>query len=354
MTKRHIAGIALLLAAFIAALVFIPDRTVFVPSAATLVRPALPNSLELTPEPLAPPVNPLTGLPCASGEPRRPFAVMLAGDTVARPLSGIASADLVMEMPVVTSGINRLLAVFACSEGGEIGSVRSARDDFIPLSAVFDAIFVHWGGSHFALKQLNAHIIDNIDALRNPFGAYFRKRGIRAPHNGFTTPARLKNAAEKLGYRTTLKEDFAGYPRMGNPQRSINNPQSLLVIGYPGAYRVEWRFDAGRGNYLRFRGGKPEVDKNTGAQVTTATVVVIRSVSRQIEGQYNDVRVIGSGAAVVYRYGETVEGRWEKGENPLSAPLRFLDAQGKEIPFAKGSVWIEIVQQDTIVQATSH
>ena len=144
--------------------------------------------------------HPLTGQKCENSK-ARPVAVMLAEDTVTRPLSGISKADLVVEMPVVKDGITRMMAIFACEEPEDIGSIRSSRDDFIPLAAAFDAIYAHWGGSHFALDELNGGITDNIDALINPFNAFFRKNTKVAPHNGFTTYQRLFGAAEKLGYR---------------------------------------------------------------------------------------------------------------------------------------------------------
>jgi hypothetical protein len=283
---------------------------------------------------------------------------MLAGDTVTRPLSGIAEADLVVEMPVITGGINRLMAVYAClpQQGAdlEVGSVRSARDDYIPLAAAFDAIYAHWGGSHFALDALNRHVIDNIDALKNPFGAYFRKRGIVAPHNGFTTLVRLMRAAEGLKYRTTMREDFSAYPHAAAGEvPSSARTSGRMTIGYPGAYRVEWRYDAETRTYRRFRGGTPELDKVTNAQVAVGTVVIMRTEIRQIEGQYNDVRVVGEGEATVYRDGVAIAARWQKDPQPLSAPLRFIDEKGEAIPFAPGPLWINIVEKNTPVTVSS-
>ena len=294
--------------------------------------------------------NPFTGLPCEGEALPRPISVMLAGDSVTRPLSGIAAADLVVEMPVITDGINRFLAVYVCPSGGpdaEIGSIRSARDDYLPLAAAFDAIYAHWGGSHFALDALRGGTLDEIDALRNPYGAYFRKRGITAPHNGFTTLTRLRNTAVKLGYRMTLLEGFSS---SAHGAAGEGAPAFSVAIGYPGPYRVEWRYDDAQKRYLRWRGGSPEQDKVGDIQVTAGTLVAMRTTSRQIEGQYNDVRVTGSGEATVYRSGAMISGRWEKAAPPFSAPLRFLDERGEPISFSEGPVWIEIVQQDTIVE----
>lgn len=293
--------------------------------------------------------SPFTGIDCRGEALSRPIAVMLSGDTVARPLSGLSSADIVLEMPVITSSVTRLMAVFTCAPtlGLEVGSIRSSRDDYIPIVAGLDAIYAHWGGSHFALDKLNNHIIDNLDALKNPGGAFFRKKGV-APHNGFSTLARLREAAAKLGYRSTANPGIEYLHENNISQGTINK----ISIGYLGQFRVEWRFDANRHAFLRFRGGTPEIDRTNRAQITASTIVVMRTNARQIEGQYNDVRVIGSGGVSVYRNGGVVNGRWEKAASPLNAPLRFLDAEGKEIPFAPGPIWLEIVQQDTIVTAT--
>ncbi|MCH7563847.1 MAG: DUF3048 domain-containing protein, partial [Gemmatimonadetes bacterium] len=274
-------------------------------------------------------------------QPKRPVAVMLAEDAAARPLSGIAAAELVVEMPVVTYGINRFMAVYACptadDEDFEIGSVRSARDDFIPLAAAFDAVYGHWGGSYLALESLRGGIIDNVDALRNPFGAYYRRYTIPAPHNGFTTLKRMYAAAEQLGYRVELLDDFTPFVHQDTPP--LDPPEILTVrVGYFGPFRVEWRYDREARRYLRWRGGTPEIDADTGTQVAAGTVVVMRTEVVQRYGEYNDVRVTGSGEVTVYRYGDAVGGTWEKAEEPLGAPLRFLDEEGNNIAFAPGPV----------------
>lgn len=348
MRTRHFVFVGCGLAACGAALLFIPGRTVSVEPASVAKQSGVIDRATPPKEEKLASVS-MSGLPCLEDEPIRPFAVMLAADPLARPLSGIGAADLVIEMPVITSGINRLLAVFSCPGDFEIGSVRSARDDFIPLAASLDAIYGHWGGSHFALARLRKGVIENIDALRNPYGAYFRKRGIAAPHNGFTTLARLQKAAQKLGYRVTPQREGGVFPR---DESTGEIPVAQTVtIRYPGIHRVEWAFDLQRGSYRRKRGGTPEIDKNTGRAVEAKTIVVMRTTSRQIEGQYNDVRVTGSGDAIVYREGRELHARWEKAAEPLAAPLRFLDQETKEIPFAKGPAWIEIVQQDTVVRS---
>ena len=337
----------ILVAAGIAAFVLFSGREVSVPSSALLETRAPEDAKKELPAPV---MNRLTGLPCDSGEPIRPIGVMLAADPVARPLSGIDKADMVVEMPVITYGINRFMALFGCS-GSEfdIGSVRSARDDFIPLAASFDAIYGHWGGSHFALDELRGGVIDNVDALKNPYGAYFRKKGIGAPHNGFTTLSRMSSSAEKLGYRLTSQESGPFFKRSTDALPETLPKALTVAIGYPGQHRVGWTYDDAEKAYLRTRGGAAEKDKTTNTQVVTKNIIIIRTSIRQIEGQYNDVKLTGEGKGMLFRNGTQQNIAWERAGKPFHAPLRLLSENGEEIALVPGSVWLEVLQKDTAV-----
>jgi hypothetical protein len=288
------------------------------------------------------PVSPISGLACANAG-RRPMAVMVAGDAVARPLSGLSEADLVVEMPVITGSINRLMAVFVCNDPKEIGSIRSSRHDFIPLAKGLDAIFAHWGGSHFALDELSTGVINNIDALKNPYDAFFRKSNIVSPHNGFSSMSRLLNSAQKLGYR--LEGQFSGYLHLADNEINLMaTTTKTLIINYPGVFQVKYVYNPTTNLYSRWRGGIKEIDKNNGQQVAIKNVAIMRAFSKQIEGQYNDVEVEGLGKAVVYRNGEEIKGTWKKDAANQGSKLYFYDAVGAEIKFVPGQIWVEIVE----------
>lgn len=290
--------------------------------------------------------SPISGLACDNYR-RRPIAVMLAGDSVVRPLSGLSEADLVVEMPVITGSITRFMAVYVCNSPSEIGSLRSARHDFIPLAMGLDAIYAHWGGSHFALDKLDAGIMDNINALYNPYSAFYRKPSIPMPHNGFTSMSRLVYAAEKLGYRGENK--FKGYSHQ-EEEEDESRTAGTLTVGYPGQYKVEYDYDPETNSYLRWRGGTKDIDRNNSKQLNPKVVIIMRAASRQIEGQYNDVDVEGEGEIEVYQNGQVIRGTWKKDKDNLSSKLYFLNEKGKEIKFIPGQIWLEIVepQQDVI------
>jgi hypothetical protein len=306
-------------------------------------------------------ISPISGLGCENYK-QRPIAVMIANDNVARPLSGLTEADMVFEMQVVEDSITRLMAVYVCGSPEEIGSIRSARDDFIPLAMGLDAIYAHWGGSHFALDQLNGKVMENIDALRNPYNAFYRSARIWAPHNGFTSIKRLVNSASNLGYR--LENGFEGYKHSTQNSNVVNseritrseatgsktqNLSAKLKISYSKPYDVEYKYDSAKNSYLRFRGGKAEMDKNNGKQVEAKNIVVMRAKSRQIEGQYNDVEVEGEGKISVYQNGEVVEGAWGKDKADKKSKLYFLNNTGKEIEFVPGQIWVEVIEPEKSV-----
>lgn len=289
-----------------------------------------------------------TGLKCDNYS-RRPIAVMLATDPETRPLSGVSQADLVVEM-LVTNNITRLMAIYGCETPEEIGSVRSARHDYIPLALGLDAIFAHWGGSHYALDKLDKGIIDNIDAMINPYNAYWQKLGIPMPHNGFTSLERLLNAAQKLGYR--MENKFSGYPHLKSDKASSEAlEKGRLVIGYSGHFKVYYEYDKKENIYRRWRDNQREIDKNNGNQAEASVIVVMRADSRMIEPpNYNDVDVEGGGEAIIYQNGVETKGFWKKEGVYSKSKLTFSDSKGKEIEFTPGKIWVEIVEPNTEIK----
>lgn len=297
-------------------------------------------------------LSPISGLPCKNYN-HRPFAVMLAEDEVARPLSGLQSADLVVEMPVLITGMNRMMAVYVCNEPPEIGSIRSVRHDFIPIAMGLDAILAHWGGSHFALDKLNAGIMDNIDALKYSRTAFWRQKNLPAPHNGFTNIEKLSTQAKQLGYR--LENKFEGYLheetryKVQDTKDRRQETRYKLTIGYPGIYKVWWEYNPETNDYFRWRGNKPEKDFNTKSQVKAKNIVVMRADSHYLENQYNDVDIEGEGKASFYFAGQEIEGSWKKEGHYRSTKLYFYDNLDEEIKFVPGPIWIEIIEPDKIV-----
>lgn len=289
------------------------------------------------------PASALAGQPCKDYA-RRPIAVMLASDPEARPLSGVAQADMVFEMPVAPDGITRMMAVFQCRTPKEIGSIRSARQDFIPLAAGLKAIFAHWGGERDALENLNSGILDNIDALKLDGTVFYRKPKVHPPHNGFTTIEKLTDFAKQSKYAVT--GSFPGYSHSAaQPERNLSNITDDITVDYPGPYKVEWKYDAKSNSYKRWRGGEPEADIDSGTEVRAAVVILMKTRSQFIRDQYVRVNVAGQGEASVYQNGVRVDGTWKKDAADVASKLFFYDTHGKEVEFPPGAVWVELVTE---------
>ncbi len=285
-------------------------------------------------------VSAISGQECETAA-RRPIAVMIESDSEGRPLSGIGQADLVVEMPVTPNGMTRFMAVYQCQTPKEIGAVRSAREDFIPLAASFQSIYAHWGGEHGALDHLNKHVTDNVNALLYDGTIFFRKSGIKPPHNGFTNISLLTEQATKLGY--DFSKNFVGYPHTDTgPARTLSNIANTLDMGYPTGFNVTWKYDTASNLYLRSRNGTPEMDRNTNKQVAARVVVVIHTPSSIISKDYINVQTTGQGAADIYQNGTVTTGTWKKDAAKLDSKLFFYDAQGKEVKFLPGQMWFEI------------
>jgi hypothetical protein len=297
-------------------------------------------------------VNPFTNLPCANWN-RRPIAVMEAADVSVRPDSGFSDADLVLEMPAITASITRLMAVYVCGDPAEVGSIRSSRHDYIALAAGWDAIFAHWGGSHFAGDLLDKKVIDNLD-LNGSFGnrapeCGFRKAGIPAPDNGFARFDKLLECAKARSYR--MENKFPGYAHQAEASPDQRPKGGHLRVGFAGPYAVDYDYDKATNSYLRSWNKVADTDANNGKRLAPKNVAVVIASSEQIEGQYNNVQIgdpqfdsVSEGDTFYYFNGKETKGRWKKDKSKWASKLFMYDESGQEVKFVPGQIWLEVLE----------
>ncbi len=297
-------------------------------------------------------VSPFSGLACENWN-RRPIAVMEAADVSVRPVSGLSDADMVLEMPAITASITRLMGVYVCNNPPEVGSIRSSRHDYIALAAGWDAIFVHWGGSHFAGDLLNEGVVDNLD-LNGSFGSKasecgFRKAGVPAPDNGFAKFDKLLECAEAREYR--MENKFSGYPHQKEAPISERPEGGHLRVAFAGPYAAEYDYNKEANSYLRTWGKVADVDASNNKRIAPKNIAVLIASSEQIEGQYNNVQIgdpqfdsVGEGDAYYYFNGKEMRGRWKKDKSSWSSKLYMYDERGEEVKFVPGQLWVEILE----------
>jgi hypothetical protein len=311
--------------------------------------PAVTPGREATPR-----TWPLRGTTDATGESvRRPIVVKVPNDPAARPQSGLASADLIWEIPV-EGGITRYALVFHSQDAPNVGPVRSARLSDLQYVPMLKAILVHVGGSEAVLEKVRAaagrgEFVD-VDEFTNA-KAFERITTKQPPYNAYTSTAKARDAAgdkvkadgpiPALAYSTDAPKGGA--------------PTATLTFPYPAAtQRVTYTWDSNA--WKRVQAGQPTKDGASGADVAPTNIVVIKTDITEIAGTADvtgapslDFRSTGTGAALVLRDGVRIEGSWTRNGNEM---FRFADASGSAITLRPGLTWIHIVPADMQVETT--
>jgi hypothetical protein len=288
---------------------------------------------------LAPAINGVLVEPEAAG--RRVIAVMVENHPESRPQSGLAEADLVYEA-VAEGGITRFIAVYQTKEAQSIGPVRSARDYFAVLTDELGALYAHVGGSDEVLDQLKRGIYKNLSDANEYYNEnYFQRITSRAaPHNVYTSIAKLKSLAEHRQYGQ--EANFSPWKFKDDSPASSTASRIDMEFSLPG-FNVAYEYDRGSNGYKRLLAGKAHMDAATRQQITAKNVVVQFVKVTPIPNDPKlrvDIAVYGTGKAVVFQDGRAIKAAWKK---EGAARTRYYTEQGEEISFNRGSTWVELV-----------
>ena len=321
-------------------------------------------------------VSPISGLACENWN-KRAVAVMQPSDLQARPAAGFSEADMVIEMPAYTSSVTRLMGVYICNIPKEIGAIRSSRHDYIALAAGLNAVFIHWGGSHFALDLLKNKIIDNIECMSGNYCARWDITGkMRMEDTGHITKENVLKAI--ADYKFSTENKFSGYAHQAEAPIDQRPNGGHLRVAFAGPYAAEYDYDKATNTYLRIWGKVNDTDRNNNQRVAPKNVAVLFAKSDQIttdqnysgmsdpwanveeikktgvesiSGRYNNVQIgdpwydsSDSGEAHYYMNGKVVDGTWKKDKSKIDSKSTFYDNAGKEIMFVPGQVWVEILE----------
>jgi len=305
-------------------------------------------------------VSPISGLACEDWN-RRAIAIMQPSNKSARPLAGFYDADMVIEMPVLTTGKPRLMGVYICGNPEEVGSMRSARPDFVHLAKGFDAIFAHWGRAQLDsfIENLNNGVIDNLNCNGDAghsiasSGTCFRKQDapdLSVLDSAYANFAGLLEDAEAAGYR--MESNFSGYPHQVDIAEDKRIEKGNLELGYPGEDAVAYDYDKATNSYVRYWDGEMQTDRNNGNSVTPKNIVVLLSKDNPAEEDphYNNMELgdpwydgVDSGEAYFFMNGEQTHGRWSKDKSKMDSKLILTDANGMDIKFVPGQIWVNVV-----------
>ncbi len=304
-------------------------------------------------------VSPISGVACDNWN-KRTFAVMQPADVAARPLAGLSQADMVFEMVAVYGSITRLMGVYGCNIPEEVGSLRSARHDFVHLAKSLDSIYVHWGRADIEefKSVLNSGLVDdmncNDDAGKSAGKYCFRKEAVgnmRGVDTGYAKFASLQEGAKAFGYRLD-SSTFLGYPHQTDASIDQRPNGGHLRVAYANPFDATYDYDKASNSYFRTWGNSADTDRNNGQRIAPKNIVVMIADAAPIKvgEQYVNVQIgdpwfdqADSGVAYFYLNGQQYKGTWKKDKSKAESKLMFLDETGQEVKFVPGQIWVDII-----------
>jgi hypothetical protein len=293
-------------------------------------------------------VNPLTGVKTYSPQEwqnRRILAIKVGNSTPERPQAGLDSADVIYE-ELVEGGTTRFLALFSTNHAPRVGPVRSVRTVDHKIVQPLGALFAYSGGVPPVVAELRATPgVTDVGADRA--GEAYRRDGNRnAPYNLYASTDALWSG--QSGGPPKAQFDFLDSSQdASSGGEEAANDVKLSFAGNTSA--VRFAYNTKTGVYERFTGDAPHTVEGVGGGQQLA----VRNVLVQMVGistgstidrageRTNDISMIGDGAAVLFRGGRAIRGRWVR--TAVGEPTRFVTTAGAPLRLAPGATMVELL-----------
>lgn len=302
-------------------------------------------SISKKPRPKAPitVASPLSGLQIDPALAARPVTgIMIENSREARPQSGLQDAGVVYEA-IAEGGITRFMALFQDTSPQYIGPVRSLRPYYIDFAAPFQASIVHIGGSPDALSRVRGGGYRDLDQFFNS-GAFTRVSSRPAPHNVYTSFAKLDALNQSKGYTTST---YTIWPRKADKKLAIPTAKTIDIKISSADFNSQYTYDPVSNSYNRSEGGAPHMelvsgDDKVGVQLRPKVVIaLVMAYGIAADGQHSVYTNTGSGQAFVFQDGDVIVGTWSKADN--ASQIQFLDAAGVQLKLNAGQAWLTLV-----------
>lgn len=294
-----------------------------------------------------PVVCPLTGIePKNEAKAERPaVAVKIENASIAFPLSGLDTAEIVFEEPV-EGGATRFMAIYHCTDSSKAGPVRSARVVDPSVMRPITEILAFSGANQIVLDALDESGIVQIEENTSG-GALMRipREGLSLEHTLYADTAALR----KVGRKSFDESPPEGLFEFGD-SKVKGRKASMVTIDFGGADSIsyQWSGDA----WLRSQNGAPFEIEGSG-QLSVQNVLIEEHevrFSKTIRDSAGNPSIeiaddTGSGRAVLYRDGRAITGTWER--ESVGDPVVFKTKSGEKMIFAPGSIWIHLVPTAT-------
>ncbi|MGN0518383.1 MAG: DUF3048 domain-containing protein [Acutalibacteraceae bacterium] len=290
----------------------------------------------------------LTGLPIDDEDLNtRPIAVMINNIEYAQPLLGISKADIVYEC-IVEGGITRILAVFGTpSDVHTIGSVRSARPDFVYLADGLDAVYFHIGTSTQARDLLDTGIVTSFDLGYYSAWSWrdnYRMNALGYEHSLVTSGDNLASCLDSNGVRDTSDTDKG--MKFGDKSPVLKGDKAKnLNVRFSSYKSTSFSYNSKKKVYTVEQFGSAQYDAEYGVDNTVTNVITICTDVYQIDDEgHMSFDTIGSGRGYYMSNGKIIDITWSKGS--AGEPIRYYTSSGDELTMMRGKTYVCIVPND--------
>jgi len=276
----------------------------------------------------------------------RPYAVMINTHNDALPQAGLQDAYIVYEL-MVEGGITRMMALFKGKELDKVGSVRSARTQYLAYVYENDAVYMHAGGAQDALNRISSEGINDVD-VDGQYG--FRDRNLNRAweHTLFTSSDLIKQGISARGFRTEANVNnlltYQAEPldlEKYTDKVSANN----ISIKYSYYRTSEYSYDANTKTYLRSMNGMANTDLVTGKQYQVKNIIAYAvNYSNYCNSgycAYQKIDNIGSGEGYYITEGYAIPITWEKSDERSQTKYK-VKSTGEDLVVNDGNTYIQI------------
>ena len=286
----------------------------------------------------------------------RPYAVVVNNTAVAvKVQEGLNKAYLVYEIPT-EGNTSRLLALYKdIKEDLTIGTIRSARHNFVDFALESDAIFGCFGWSIYAEGDMKNGSIDYLQGL---YGEPFYRNNpenLASEHTAYTSISKLDEAVNSKGFRKTSEDTILLNYNVSDVDLSSTQNKKVantITIPYGNAPQIaSFKYDEASKMYVRYENGTKCIDHNTKEDVTTKNIITYKVDYEMCNNNYYwDLHTIGSGEGYYITNGYAVPINWKKSSRSAKTVYTYKegtvlngeDVGGKEISVSDGRTWIEV------------
>lgn len=274
---------------------------------------------------------------------KRPYAIQFNNLKLVSNQWGIGQADILYEA-LVEGGITRLLGIGENYTADKIGSVRSSRHYFVSIADEYDAIYVHFGRTKYALSKIQKLGINNMDGMTIGTTVFYRDKSIKAPHNAFASLKGIQAGIKKMGYKTDYAEDYQPHYSFYEEDTDLTSESAVskVNIKFSASYSPYLEYNNKDRLYYRYQFNAPHKDSNTGEQLAFKNVMIqfVKEWDIDKNGYQTMDLENAEGKGYYITNGKMSSITWKKKE--ADRWMRYYNEAGEELKINPGKTFIAL------------